>query len=198
MPLALFPISTTARAHEVEIEGDVGATLHIEPNDVPKAGESVLAWFALTRPGGETIPLANCDCTLAVYAQTKDRPYEDQTPALTPDLLAVDAEGYQDIPGARLTFPSVGTYTLVISGKPKQEEDFAPFTLAFEKTIASASSNASPSDASQSDASNSKAPNPDARKPEASTQTHWVAGLVIGLCVLGVIGVTARILRQSR
>ena len=97
----------------------------------------MLAWFALTRPGGETIPLANCDCTLAMYAQPKDQPYEGKTPELTPALSAVDAEGYQDIPGARLTFPDVGTYTLVISGEPKQAGDFTPFTLDFEKTIAS-------------------------------------------------------------
>ena len=126
-----------ASGHEVKIAEDVGATLHIEPNDIPKAGEEVLAWFALTRPGGETIPLANCDCTLTIYAQPKDQPYEGKTPELTPTLSAVDAEGYQDIPGARLTFPDVGTYTLVISGEPKQEGDFTPFTLDFEKTIAS-------------------------------------------------------------
>ena len=126
-----------AIAHEVEIEGDVGATLHIEPNDTPKAGEEVLAWFALTRLGGETIPLESCNCTLAVYAQPNDQPYEGTTPALTPELSAVNAEGYQDIPGARLTFPDVGTYTMVISGEPKQEGDFTPFTLDFEKTIAS-------------------------------------------------------------
>lgn len=129
--------ANTAYAHEVAIEGDVGATLHIEPNDTPQAGEEVLAWFALTRPGGETIPLANCNCTLAVYSQPKDRPYEGVTPTLTPELLAVDAEGYQDIPGAKLTFPEVGTYTMVIGGTPKQTGDFTPFTLSFEKTIAS-------------------------------------------------------------
>lgn len=132
---ALLP-TRTVRAHEVEIEGDVGATLHIEPNDTPKAGEEVLAWFALTRPGGETIPLENCDCTLAIYAQPEDQPYEGETPNLEPELSAVDAEIYQDIPGATLTFPSVGTYTMVISGTPKQEGDFTPFSLAFEKTIA--------------------------------------------------------------
>ena len=131
------PLLTTAYAHEVAIEGDVGATLHIEPNDTPKAGEEVLAWFALARPGGETIPLAECDCKLAVYSQPKDRPREGQTPTLAPELSAVDAEGYQNIPGAQLTFPSVGTYTLVINGEPKQAESFTPFSLAFEKTIAS-------------------------------------------------------------
>lgn len=126
-----------AYAHEVAIEGDVGATLHIEPNDTPKAGEEVLAWFALTRPGGETIPLDSCNCTLAVYAQPSDQPYEGKTPTLTPELSAVDAEGYQDIPGTRLTFPDVGTYTMVISGEPKQAGNFTPFSLDFEKTIAS-------------------------------------------------------------
>ena len=120
-----------AQAHQVEIVADVGATLHIEPNDTPRAGEEVLAWFALTRKGGETIPLAACDCQLAVHAQPKG-----DAASLTPTLSAVDAEGYEDIPGARFTFPAVGAYTLVIDGSPKQADDFTPFKLDFDVTVA--------------------------------------------------------------
>ncbi len=121
----------TAQAHQVEIVEDIGATLHIEPNDTPRAGENVLAWFALTRRGGQTIPLSDCDCQLAVYTQP-----QGNTATLTPALEPVDAEGYQDIPGAQLIFPAVGTYTLVISGSPKQAADFTPFELDFDVTVA--------------------------------------------------------------
>ncbi len=119
-----------AQAHEVKTAEDIGATMHIEPNDTPRAGEEVLAWFALTRRGGQPIPLSECNCQLNVYTQ----PQTEAT--LTPTLSAVNAEGYQEIPGAWLTFPAVGAYTLVISGSPKQPEDFAPFELNFDVTVA--------------------------------------------------------------
>lgn len=45
-----------ASAHKVKTTADVGATLHIEPNDTPRAGEVTRAWFALTRKGGKVIP----------------------------------------------------------------------------------------------------------------------------------------------
>lgn len=137
LTIAVIVSFPNAHAHEVETARDVGATMHIEPSDTPRAGEEVLAWFAIARPGGQTIPLTGCDCTLAVYAQPQDQPHEGKTPNLTPAFATVEAEGYQDIPGARFTFPDVGTYTLVVSGQPKQADDFTPFELDFETTVAS-------------------------------------------------------------
>jgi hypothetical protein len=125
-----------AAAHKVEIAADVGATLHIEPNDTPRAGESAQAWFALTRKGGKVIPLTQCDCQLAVYAQ----PYTPNEPALIePSLTPVNAERYQGIPGADITFPKPGIYQLKLIGKPKSGADFQPFELKFEVTVAAGS-----------------------------------------------------------
>ena len=45
-------------AHQVEVSQDVDATIHLEPNDTPRARKSNLAWFALTGKGGKVIPLA--------------------------------------------------------------------------------------------------------------------------------------------
>ena len=139
----LSPEGTTNRAHlldhytllthKVEIEEDVGATLHIEPADTPVAGEEVLAWFALTQRGGKTIPLSDCDCKLTVVSP--------QTEAIAPALDPVDAEGYEDIPGARFTFPEVGNYQLILSGRPADGvETFSPFELTFETTVAAGTS----------------------------------------------------------
>ncbi|MEL7354514.1 MAG: hypothetical protein AAF171_16510 [Cyanobacteria bacterium P01_A01_bin.116] len=118
-------------AHQVEIVENVGATLHIEPNDTPRAGEEVLAWFALTRKGGQTIPLSDCDCTLTIV-----QPAKPAAPALTPALSAVEAEGYQGIPGATFTFPEVGAYSLMLTGSPKQAGNFNDFEIAFDVTVA--------------------------------------------------------------
>ncbi|MEM9088647.1 MAG: hypothetical protein AAGC93_07870 [Cyanobacteria bacterium P01_F01_bin.53] len=146
LPLILSWVSPVvwplpASAHQVELEGDVGATLHIEPNDTPRAGEEVLAWFALVRKGGQTIPLADCNCQLAIYEQSaydQAAKQEDEgaSPTLAPPLSAVAAEDYQGIPGATFTFPDVGAYTLVMSGSPQQAGSFNDFEFDFDVTVA--------------------------------------------------------------
>jgi hypothetical protein len=134
-----------ALAHKVEVIQNVGGTLHIEPNDTPRAGEEVLAWVALTRPGGQPISLAECDCQISLYRQPE---LGDDPPIFSSVPFAVkgDASGEaSDIPGIKLTFPEVGSYNLVISGQPKTtaaessqraNKSFAPFELAFEVTVA--------------------------------------------------------------
>ncbi|MEM1368326.1 MAG: hypothetical protein AAGG02_09965 [Cyanobacteria bacterium P01_H01_bin.15] len=125
----------TLLAHKVEISGDVGGTIHIEPNDNPRAGEPSLVWIALTRSGGEILPLADCTCKLAIYAQPRTA---EQAPLATPELRPVTAEGREQIPGAEVTLPEVGSYEFVISGKPQTDQNFEPFQLSFEITVATA------------------------------------------------------------
>lgn len=135
------PVNLAAYAHQVELAEDIGGTLHIEPNDTPRAGEEVLAWVALTRKGGETLPLEDCNCQMNLYAQSQQ---DSDEPLLSPTLVAVEQESYEGIPGAEFIFPEVGAYTLEISGQPKAAaeaegvEAFAPFELAFDVTVAQA------------------------------------------------------------
>jgi hypothetical protein len=137
--LLLFCIATVITtiqpvlAHKVQVAADVGATLHLEPNDNPRAGEPTKTWFALTRKGGQVIPLAQCNCNLAVYAQ----PYTPGEPALIePSLEPVTAERFQGIPGTEINFPKPGLYELQLSGKPVKGAKFTPFELKFEVTVA--------------------------------------------------------------
>jgi hypothetical protein len=132
--IAILPlVPSAATAHQVEISGDVGGTIHIEPNDTPRAGESNLTWFALTRRGGRLIPLTSCNCQVTVYAQ----PHRSgNSPVSRPSLFAVSAEGYEGIPGANITFPQAGSYDVVLQGRPIVSGDFAPFELRFSVTVA--------------------------------------------------------------
>ena len=125
-------------AHKVKVEGDVGATLHIEPNDIPRAGEPSPTWFALTRKGGKIIPLAECNCQLSVYAEPH---VSGEIPLLQPTLKPVTAERYRGIPGAVINFPRPGAYQLQLSGKPSTGQGFRPFTLKFNVTVAVGSNN---------------------------------------------------------
>ncbi|MEO0946605.1 MAG: hypothetical protein AAFY11_00370 [Cyanobacteria bacterium J06641_5] len=127
--IAFIPFPQAA-AHQIEVSRDVGATLHVEPNDRPRAGVETLVWFALTQKGGRGIPLAQCNCQLEVYPQP-----ETTTPLLTPALRAVSAERFQGIPGADITFPKAGGYLLKLSGTPTGEIQFDPFELTFEVLV---------------------------------------------------------------
>ncbi|MEO0409732.1 MAG: hypothetical protein AAF289_20515 [Cyanobacteria bacterium P01_A01_bin.135] len=130
LAIASVAAGELAAAHQVIVEGDIGATLHIEPNDTPRAGRQVTAWFALVRRGGETVPLSACRCALSVY-----QPYGDEAMA-KPALAAIAAEGYQGIPSGQITFPHPGQYELVLTGYPANAESFEPFVLRFEVLVA--------------------------------------------------------------
>ncbi len=122
-----------ASAHKVKTTADVGATLHMEPNDTPRAGEATRAWFALTRKGGKVIPIAQCDCQLLVYAEPHA---SGEPPLLEPSLKSVSAERYKGIPGAEITFPRAGSYQLLLVGKPTAGSKFKPFQLKYRVTVA--------------------------------------------------------------
>ncbi|HLO51789.1 MAG TPA: hypothetical protein VK211_25485 [Kamptonema sp.] len=121
-----------ALAHEVEVSGDVAATFHLEPNHNPRAGEQSRVWFALTRKGGQIIPLSQCNCQLAVY----NHPHKaGDKPLMQPRLEAISAEQYKGIPGAAIVFPKAGIYELELSGKAKGGANFKPFELSYEVTV---------------------------------------------------------------
>ncbi len=130
--LSVF-IATPVAAHTEKISEDVGGLLHIEPHDNPQAGQTSQAWIVLTRQGGQIIPLAQCNCQLAVYP----KPRKGKTPLLKPSLHAVSAEQYQGIPGANIVFPKAGAYELELSGTPKSGASFKPFKLSYTVNVSS-------------------------------------------------------------
>ncbi|MBD2560768.1 MULTISPECIES: hypothetical protein [Nostoc] len=180
----VIPITnlSSASAHKVEIAGDVGGTLHIEPNDNPRAGEPSQAWFALTRRGGRVIPLSQCNCRLAVYAQ----PYAaGEPPLLEPQLEPVAAERYQGIPGAEVVFPKPGIYQLQLNGKPLSGARFKPFEFKFEVTVAGGSTQ---------NTRNLRDVNGDLVEGESQQLPIWA----IALPILGFIGILVVVLRSMR
>lgn len=132
----IFPIpqlkSTSALAHEVKVSGNVAATFHLEPNHHPRAGETAKVWFALTRRGGQIIPLEQCNCKLAVYPKGYQ---QGDKPLMEPPLKAVSAERYKGIPGADIVFPKATIYELKLSGYAKVAANFKPFKLTYTVTV---------------------------------------------------------------
>jgi hypothetical protein len=123
--------SIPAIAHNVEISNEVAATFHIEPNHNPQVNQPTTAWFALTRRGGSSIPLSQCNCTLRVYNIPRANDYK---PLLKPALIPLNVEKYQAIPGAKIIFTQVGAYELEISGTAK-DNSFSPFELSYTVNV---------------------------------------------------------------
>ena len=132
--LLLVPILFTipALAHNVEISNQVAGTLHIEPDDNPRRGEKVQAWFALTSRGGNIVALSECNCQLSVY--TLPRSQGDQ-PIVNPILKAVNVGKYQEIPGAFITFPKMGSYELELAGTANNGANFQDFKLNYTVNV---------------------------------------------------------------
>lgn len=160
-------VASPALAHNVKTQGNVAAIFHIEPNHNPRAGEPSQAWFALTKAGGEIIPLDRCNCQLTVKSN-------NQTIA-QPTLKSISAEQYKGIPGAEVTFPKAGIYTLEISGAPKANNDFNAFKFAYDVTVQAGAAPRSPQSS------------PVAQVPQASApapQTNWLLPIAIAAIVL--------------
>jgi len=180
-------IAVPVSAHTVEVSGDVAATFHIHPGHNPKAGQPSQAWFALTRRGGASIPLSQCNCVLSVYP--KPRPQNAQ-PLINPPLKPISAEDYQGIPGAEIVFPKAGAYDLELRGTPKAGANFKPFSLTYTVTVSAGSSAPTASPLIEQPRGNQP---PDqradshkvAQQPKA-TASQWRSPVIILAAVLGI------------
>jgi hypothetical protein len=120
-------LTEPAFAHNVKTSGNVASLFHLEPSHNPKAGEPSKVWFALTKQGGEEIPLDQCNCQITVS--------ENQKVISQPPLNPLKAEKYQALPSAVVIFPRAGLYTVEIKGDPKQDNAFDRFQFAYEVTV---------------------------------------------------------------
>ncbi|MDY6938936.1 MAG: hypothetical protein SWY16_14845 [Cyanobacteriota bacterium] len=180
--MAIF--ASPALAHNVKTDADVGATFHIEPDHNPQAGDTARAWFALTRTGGELIPLDSCDCQLAVY----DRTVSETEPVLTPPLVAISAEEFRDIPGADIVFPEAGVYDLEISGSPKDGAAFSPFSLSYSVTVSPGASSAAPESETESEVTSTatEATSTSESPPPTPGSQGWLVPAIITTVAIAV------------
>lgn len=124
--LLIDPSNTIA--HQQTMISNVQAVVHLEPDDSPYAGEPSFTWFHLINANDETIPLADCTCNLVVYDSQNQ-------PIANPQLSEADVEEHERPITTTITFPSAGSYQLVFTGQPKQENLFEPFELTVPVTV---------------------------------------------------------------
>ena len=193
--LTLASVNTNvspASAHKIKTDAEVGATLHIEPNDNPRAGEPAKTWFALTRKGGKVIPLSECDCELKVY---KEPLKPESSPILQPVLQSVSAEKYQGIPGTEIVFPRPGAYQLKLSGSAINAGNFQPFELEFSVTVAAGNNVIKTTRALNVITKDTKTA--EGRKTNSFAFPVWGIGLS-AIAVLGVLFIALRRMKSNQ
>lgn len=175
--------SLSAEAHNVKTSGEVAALFHLEPDHNPKAGQVSRTWFALTKKGGELIPLEDCNCKLEVY---QEPPKEGSEPLLKPSLKTISAEQYQGVPGAEIVFPKAGIYELEISGTAKDGQSFQPFELSYSVTVQAGEA-----------AQPSIAPSPIAQVPSTTETAGRNGWLVPGVVIAALLGIGMWMIRHK-
>jgi hypothetical protein len=180
--ITLILLPSPAWGHKVKTDAQVGATIHFEPDDRPKSLEPTKVWFALTKKGGTTIPLKDCQCQL----QIRQLPGNQQL--ATPQLQAINAEKYQDIPSATVLFPQPGAYTLELTGKSVKPGDFQPFKLEFDATVSVGKMAAGTAPPTISAAIPEGKAEPKNQKPDHQNELLTAMLGTIGIMAFGVIG----------
>jgi hypothetical protein len=106
------------QAHQLESDGTIGAVLHVEPNDSPRAGEAAKFHFDFRDTAGR-FRAAACQCLAIVTAQGKE--------VATSTILPAG-----EISGSfQVVLPESGAYTVQVIGTPVDSTSFQPFSLRY-------------------------------------------------------------------
>ncbi len=110
-------------AHVLQSDGDVGAVLHIDPDDDPIANSPATLIFELKDRTDKFQP-SNCDCSVTVLSEGKN--------IFSQAVFQNNSEPTESSASILFTFPQKGVYQVVLAGKPKQENTFQPFSLTYD------------------------------------------------------------------
>lgn len=123
----LFFWTSDALAHQSK-PATLGASIHLDPNDMPQAGQASLTWFLLTRSNGSLVTPENCNCQVAVYDSKNQLVTHNQL------LSTITLTAYKQIThraiSTHIVFPDPGDYTVVLAGR-SIDGSFEPFVLDF-------------------------------------------------------------------
>lgn len=110
--------SNSASAHVIKYDNDIGASLHINPDDDPVSGKPTSFSLRFTDVN-QRLKLPECNCE--VKLKENDKTIEEQPLQPTDPYNSTNT----------VTFPKADVYNLIVSGQPKNGASFQPFTLDF-------------------------------------------------------------------
>lgn len=117
----VFGTSEVAQAHVLTVDGDIGAVLHILPDDNPMVGESTQYVLSFS---GTSLNLTHCNCRVHIIE-------DGQEIATQPLKLTNDTVGE-----GTYTFMRPAVYTLEVTGAPTTPGVFQSFKLQYEVRVA--------------------------------------------------------------
>ena len=120
--LIALDIPAVASAHVLKVDGDIGAVLHINPDDNPTIGGSTDYIMTFDDDSGR-FSLPNCDCNVSIIEGGKI--------IATKPLVISNSEESEN----HYTFLKPDVYTMRFTGTPKQPGAFQAFTLNYEVRV---------------------------------------------------------------
>jgi len=109
-------------AHDLKTDGSIAGVLHINPADDPIAHQAATFIVYFNDTTGR-FSIDHCICLLQL-SQNNHLIYQSPLSPIAPGLSQND-----------YTFREDGSYTLVISGRPKQDSDFQTFMLQYPVSV---------------------------------------------------------------
>jgi hypothetical protein len=117
--IALVP--SVVFAHVLKSDGDIGAIIHIDPEDSPIVGQPATFFFEFKDKTNKfTVP--QCDCTVTIA----NRGQQVLSQPLTSSNSSLNSPAFQ------YTFPEKSLYTVVVAGSPKAGANFQSFSLSYD------------------------------------------------------------------
>lgn len=118
---------TKVSAHVLKIDGNIGATLHIDPDDDPIAGEQSGFFFEFKDKQNAFTPVG-CDCTFSISESGKE--------IYSQPLFQNNSQPSLDNASVFFTFPQRDVYQVKVTGKPLVQNAFQPFVLTYDVRVA--------------------------------------------------------------
>jgi hypothetical protein len=120
-----------ASAHVLKVDGDIGAVLHINPDDNPTSGTPIKYVLSFDDTTGR-FSLPRCTCTATITGAG--------TTVIAQPLVVTTAQVSEDT----VTFPKPDVYMLTVNGKPKTIGAFQSFALSYLVRVTSGNTAAQP------------------------------------------------------
>lgn len=106
-----------AAAHFLSTDGNIGAVLHIDPDDDPIINQNATFFFDITDKQGK-FQFANCQCTVTVSESGQQ---------LTSQPISS--------PNFSFIFPKKDVYRVSLIGAPNIAQSFQPFTIVWNLRV---------------------------------------------------------------
>ncbi len=116
----------TADAHVLVTDGNIGAVLHIDPDDAPVAKQQSAFFFEFKDTQNKFQP-KNCDCTFSII--------ENVNTIYSQPLFANNTSPSLSNASVFYTFSQEDVYQVQVVGKPNTPNAFQPFTLVYNVRV---------------------------------------------------------------